>query len=168
MNKTASNEQAAAVTDQLDARLAGLAQSMEPYRQGMVESLASFAEFPSVKGAGDRVGPFGEQTVLALDAFLMLGQRLGFKAANLDNRAGYVEYGDSGPIIAVLGHLDVVPAGGGWTTEPFDRSSSPDRVIARGAIDDKGPVIAALYAMKALHRRGFSPECPAAPDCRPG
>ncbi|HBP37516.1 MAG TPA: dipeptidase PepV [Clostridiales bacterium] len=102
--------------------------------------------------------PYGRQTVRALNAFLDIGRRLGFTAVNLDNRAGYVEYGQGQRLIAVLAHLDVVPAGSDWQTDPYDPVITEDRVIARGAADDKGPLTAALFALKALADEGFRPD----------
>ena len=57
-------------------------------------------------------------------------------------------------MIGVLGHMDVVPAGDGWNTDPFEGVIADGRITGRGVLDDKGPVIAALYAMKALKDSG--------------
>lgn len=50
----------------------------------------------------------------------------------------------------IVGHLDVVPVGDGWTYEPFNPQLSDGKLYGRGTTDDKGPVIASLYAMKAV------------------
>ena len=61
-------------------------------------------------------------------------------------------------MIAVLGHLDVVPAGDGWSeAEPFSGEVKNGRIYGRGAMDDKGPVVAAIYALAALKDAGFAP-----------
>lgn len=57
-------------------------------------------------------------------------------------------------LMGILVHLDVVPAGPGWTVEPFDATIKGDRIYGRGVIDDKGPAIAAIYAMKELADSG--------------
>ena len=53
-------------------------------------------------------------------------------------------------MIAVLGHLDVVPEGEGWSFPPFGGEIQDGKVLGRGSIDDKGPTITALYALAAL------------------
>ena len=58
--------------------------------------------------------PYGREVKKALDHALALGERMGFKTGNIDNRVGYVEYGDGEEMAAVLGHVDVVPLGEGW------------------------------------------------------
>ena len=45
-------------------------------------------------------------------------------------------------------------AGDGWNTDPFEGVIADGRITGRGVLDDKGPVIAALYAMKALKDSG--------------
>ncbi|MGI6298733.1 MAG: Sapep family Mn(2+)-dependent dipeptidase [Saccharofermentanales bacterium] len=128
--------------------------SMEEYMPAMTEALTELCSIPSVKGEPTAEAPYGAETLRALQAFLALGESLGLKAVNLDGRAGYVEAGSGERLIAALCHLDVVPAGEGWTANPFEPQVLADRVVARGAIDDKGPAVAALYALKALLDEG--------------
>lgn len=103
--------------------------------------------------------PFGKGAREALDHFLALAQKFGFETRNVDGYAGEVVFG-GGEEFAILAHLDVVPAGGGWTHEPFggeiDRKNR--RIWGRGTMDDKGPAIIALYALKALKDEGFEPK----------
>ncbi len=94
--------------------------------------------------------PFGEGIQKALEHCLKLSECLGFKAVNVDNMAGYAEYGEGEEMIAVLGHLDVVPEGSGWTYPPYGGEIHDGKLYGRGAIDDKGPTIGALYALKAI------------------
>lgn len=60
--------------------------------------------------------------------------------------------------MAIIGHLDVVPAGSGWSHEPYGGEIADGKMYGRGTLDDKGPVISCLYAMKALKDAGFVPE----------
>lgn len=53
-------------------------------------------------------------------------------------------------LVGIIGHLDVVPSGDGWNSNPFRAKIENGKIYGRGSIDDKGPVIAALYAMKAV------------------
>ena len=76
----------------------------------------------------------------------------------MDDRVGWCEYGEGKEMVAVLGHLDVVPAGDGWTeTEPFSGEIKNGRIYGRGTMDDKGPMVAAIYALAALKDAGFAP-----------
>ncbi len=134
-----------------------IARSMLPYRDELVNSVVTLCRIPSVKTEALPDAPFGQANAKALATFLELGQSLGFKAVNLGGYCGYLEWGDQGPLIAVLGHLDVVPAIDGWTKDPFSPVVTSDRIIARGTADDKGPVAAALFALKALKDEGFVP-----------
>lgn len=99
--------------------------------------------------------PFGQGCADALDYVLRLGQELGFTVKNVDGYAGHIEFGEGDDYIAVLGHLDVVPAGSGWNYPPFGAQIHDGKIYARGAIDDKGPMMAALYGLKAVKESGL-------------
>lgn len=125
---------------------------------GMVDALCGLLAIPSCKGAPSPDAPFGAETRRALDHLLALGDRMGFRTRCIDGMAGYVEFGTGDRMVAALGHLDVVPPGDGWSGDPFVPVKHADgRIVARGAIDDKGPVIACLFAMKALRDAGWVP-----------
>ena len=94
--------------------------------------------------------PFGEGTKEALDFMINLGQRDGFKTVNLDGYAGHIEYGDQKEFVGMIGHLDVVPAGNDWTYPPYGAEIHDGKMYGRGTEDDKGPTIAAYYALKIL------------------
>ena len=96
--------------------------------------------------------PFGENCTNALNYILKLGNSFGFKTKNIDNYCGYIEFGEGNDLVGIIGHLDVVPAleEDGWTTPPFLPEVRDGKIFGRGSIDDKGPVIASLYAMKAI------------------
>lgn len=96
--------------------------------------------------------PMGQRIAEALDMMLKLSSEQGFNVKNHDGIYGYAEYGDSeiNEHIAILCHLDVVPAAGQWTSPPFEPTIRAGKLFARGAIDDKGPTMAAFYAVKLL------------------
>ena len=73
----------------------------------------------------------------------------------MDNRAGWVEYGEGEEMVAVLGHLDVVPAGEGWIYPAFKGEIHDNKIFGRGVLDDKGAVIGAIYGLKALKNLGI-------------
>ena len=64
--------------------------------------------------------------------------------------ADILTFPENGKIMAIIGHLDVVPAGSGWSHEPYGGEIADGKMYGRGTLDDKGPVISCLYAMKAL------------------
>ena len=94
--------------------------------------------------------PFGKYAKEALEYILNLGNKLGFRTKNIDGYCGYIEFGEGDKLIGIIGHLDVVPSGDGWNTPPFEATIKNNKIFGRGAIDDKGPVIASLFAMKAI------------------
>ena len=101
--------------------------------------------------------PFGQNLVDALNWTLDLGAKMGFKTKNVDNVAGHIEFGEGEEILGILAHLDVVPTGEGWTNDPFTATIRDGKIYARGVNDDKGPLMACLYAMKILKDSGFKP-----------
>lgn len=94
--------------------------------------------------------PLGPGPAKALQAFLHFADRDGFATKNVDNLAGRIEFGESDDAIAILSHVDVVPEGPGWETNPFEPVIKDGNFYARGASDDKGPGLAAYYAMKII------------------
>jgi succinyl-diaminopimelate desuccinylase len=99
--------------------------------------------------------PFGAGVKSALDYFAKLGTDYGFKVDSCDGYATELSIGDKGPLIGIYGHSDVVPATGSWTNPPFSGTLKDGRLWGRGTADDKGPLIAALYAVKLLKDNGL-------------
>lgn len=99
--------------------------------------------------------PFGENVRKALDWMLNKGQQEGFKIKDYDGYAGVLSFGDQAQSIGILGHLDVVPAQGDWFNAPYDPIIKEGYIVGRGSSDDKGPTIAAYYALKILKDCGF-------------
>jgi succinyl-diaminopimelate desuccinylase len=102
--------------------------------------------------------PFGAGTARALGAFLRIAGGMGFRVKNIGNSVGYAEIGDGKELAGILAHLDVMPAGcaDGWKYPPFDAAVENGVLFGRGSVDDKGPAMAALYALKALRDAGVS------------
>jgi succinyl-diaminopimelate desuccinylase len=124
----------------------------------MINSLKALLSIDSVEGERTDAFPFGEGVSKALHYMLDLGHALGFKTKNCDEYAGYIEFGDGDEMVGILCHLDVVPAGSGWTKPPFEGILENDRLYGRGALDDKGPAIASLFAMYKLKESGYTPK----------
>ncbi|KAA9027450.1 dipeptidase PepV [Niallia endozanthoxylica] len=94
--------------------------------------------------------PLGSGIKEALQFMLEMGEKDGFKAKNVGNLAGYIEFGQGQESVGILCHVDVVPEGDGWSSDPYGAEIRDGKIFARGAIDDKGPTIAAYYAMKIV------------------
>ena len=108
-------------------------------------------QIPSIYSKSDNPShPFGENANKALEYILDLGKKLGFKTKNIDGYCGYIEFGEGDKLVGIIGHLDVVPEGDNWTFPPFSGKISDNKIFGRGSIDDKGPVISSLYAMKTV------------------
>ena len=99
--------------------------------------------------------PLGPGPKEALTTFLAIAERDGFKTKNIDNLVGYAEYGEGDETLAVLAHVDEMPAGNGWDTDPFEPTIKDGKLYARGASDDKGPGMAAYYGLKMVKDLGL-------------
>ena len=119
-------------------------------RASMVEDIRALVRVNSVKGEACPGAPFGSGPTAALDAALALARREGFAARNVDGYVGVVDLNDAPTELGILAHLDVMPQGTGWTYPPFDVTEHEGKLYGRGTADDKGPAVAALYAMMAV------------------
>jgi succinyl-diaminopimelate desuccinylase len=123
---------------------------LDEMKEDMIKATQELARIKSVAGEAKEGMPFGEGPSNALSYCLELCQQLGFKTVNMDNYIGYAEYGEGEEYVAVLGHVDVVPAGDGWTYGPYSGEIKDDKIYGRGTMDDKGPIIASIYGLKAI------------------
>ena len=124
---------------------------IDTHKDEIIKQVQSLIQIPSVYSKSDNPKkPFGENCNLALEYMLNLGEKLGFRTKNLDGYCGYIEFGEGEEMLGIIGHLDVVPEGEGWSNPPFSAIIKDNKIFGRGAIDDKGPVISSLYAMKAV------------------
>ncbi len=126
----------------------------------MVRSLQTTIGFNTEKSEPKEGAPFGTNIRDCLDSVLALAESFGFKTYNCDGYAGHVDFeGDGDGVLGILGHLDVVPAKAEeWIYPPFAAEIHDGKLFGRGAMDDKGPMIACLYAVKALKEAGFAPK----------
>lgn len=128
---------------------------IESRQEELIESLQKAISFPSVSEFCEGEFPFGKNVHKCLLYMLELAENMGFKTCNVDNHVGWCEYGEGEEMIAVLGHLDVVPAGEGWSVPPYEGKIIDGKIYGRGTMDDKGPTVAALYALFALKESGI-------------
>lgn len=121
----------------------------------LISRLQQIIAIPSVSVPGTAEAPYGEECLKVLKTFLGMAEEDGFCTRSIDNYAGTVEYNDKPVKLGVLCHLDVVPVTEkNWTFRPFGGEIADGRIYGRGAVDDKGPAMAVLYAMKALKECG--------------
>ncbi len=99
--------------------------------------------------------PFGKGILACLEHFLSMAKNDGFETLQDGGYAGLVEYGGSGKKVGILCHLDVVPVGDDWSSDPFNPVIKDGKIIARGAMDDKGPTMAAYLALKMIKDAGI-------------
>ncbi|WP_124058888.1 dipeptidase PepV [Vaginisenegalia massiliensis] len=99
--------------------------------------------------------PVGPGPKAALEEFLAMAQEDGFQTKQFGPWAGRIEVGSGDQLVGILGHVDVVPVGTGWETDPFEPVIKDNRIYARGASDDKGPTVAAYFALKLLRELGL-------------
>ncbi|MEL7568692.1 MAG: dipeptidase PepV [Dehalobacterium sp.] len=133
-----------------------LDQLIDGYQEELVETVQRLISFNSVyEESNDPGAPFGVNIAAALEETLNIGKSMGFTVRNLDGYAGLIDFGEGGKMVGVLSHIDVVPAGNGWTYPPFAGEVIDGKLFGRGSLDDKGPMVACLYAMKAIKESGL-------------
>ena len=121
---------------------------IEKNLDNMKADLASLVKYNSVFCQDEQ--PFGSENKKVLDQALKLMQEKGLETTNLDYYCGYGQTGSGKKLIGILAHLDIVPAGEGWHTNPFELIEKDGYLYGRGVSDDKGAAIASMYALKYL------------------
>ncbi|MBR5740313.1 MAG: Sapep family Mn(2+)-dependent dipeptidase, partial [Firmicutes bacterium] len=130
---------------------AQLEKYLEDHFEDMLDDISRFVAIPSVSTDHENV-------VRALKYALELGDEYGFKAESfLDDQVGVIEMGEGNETLGILAHVDVVPPGDpeDWETDPFETVIKENRIYGRGTLDDKGMIIASLYAMRAVKELGL-------------
>ncbi|HDK7157488.1 TPA: dipeptidase PepV [Clostridium botulinum] len=123
---------------------------IEELKDDLIDSTAELIKIKSIEGEAKEGKPYGEGVASALEKALEISEKLGFKAVNVDGYVGYAEYGEGDEYVGVLGHLDLVPEGDGWKYPPYAAEIHDGKMYGRGTTDDKGPIMAALYGLKAI------------------
>lgn len=127
------------------------------YRSELVERLGRLVAINSEMGPASADAPFGEGPKQALLTALDFMKKDGFRTVDLDHYIGYGEMGEGEKLVGIVGHLDIVPAAkaDGWDTDPFEMTEKDGVLYGRGVSDDKGAVVAAMMAMKAVREAGI-------------
>ena len=147
------------LTNKIDAYL-------EKNWDAMVDDIATLVRIPSFQEDDKKAdgAPFGPGPKKALEAALELAGGMGFKTHDAEGYIGFADFpGASDTQLGIIGHMDVVPAGPGWTFEPYEVTRKDGYLVGRGTLDDKGPSVMALHAMKFwkdLQDEGEAPQFP--------
>ena len=129
---------------------------IESQRSNMLSDLETLVRIGSIRGEALPGKPYGENCAAVLAAAQKLLEENGLKVTNYDNYVLAGDYGEGEKELDILAHLDVVPVTDKWTiTQPFEPLVVGDRIYGRGTCDDKGPAIAALYAIKCVKALGI-------------
>lgn len=129
---------------------------MQEHREEYIEDLKALVRINSQRSEALEGKPFGEGPARAIDAAMGMVRSYGFTVKNYENYVMTADFSDAPRQLDILAHLDVVPAGEGWSiTEPFEPKLIGSRIYGRGVSDDKGPALAALYAMRAIKDLGL-------------
>ena len=126
----------------------------------VLDDIASLVSHNSVARAEDGVAgaPFGPGVRGALDCALGIARKLGYETSEDEGFMGMADIpGERAEQLATIAHVDVVPAGPGWATDPFRMERREGWLVGRGVIDDKGPAVLSLYAGAYLLRCGVTP-----------
>ena len=130
---------------------------VEDRRDDLFRDIARLVSVNSIEEAPEEEAPFGPGPKKALDEALAICRELGLKTRNCENRIGYaVIGGDDDKYLSTITHVDVVPAGNGWKADPFTMREREGYILGRGVIDDKGPSVVCMYALKFIQDSGIS------------
>ena len=122
----------------------------------LVEAVSRLVRIDSTLGPAQPGQPFGPGPAAALEELLCLAREWGLAGENLSGYIGAVDLNGQETALHILGHLDIVDPGEGWTvTQPFQPVVKGGLLYGRGSSDDKGPLVAALLAMKAVKDLGL-------------
>lgn len=131
-------------------------QYIEDHKEEMIQDIFSLCRIDSQKMPYEEGMPYGKGPAMALLEALSIAEGYGFAISNYSNYVGTADMNDKEKQLDILAHLDVVPAGEGWSvTEPFEPILKDGKLYGRGTADDKGPAVAALYGMRAVKELGI-------------
>lgn len=132
---------------------------IENNKEKLIEEFQSLLRIPSEQSEAKGNLPFGENVDAAYEYMLSKAKSDGFKVFDADRYGGHIDYAGKGSeVMGIVGHLDVVPAGSDWDYDPYGAEIHDGYIYARGTTDNKGPMAACYFAMKALKECGFEPE----------
>ena len=128
---------------------------LDEHKEEMIQTLQTVVRYKTLQSEALPGAPFGKDVKDCLDFTLSKAAEFGFDTKDLDGYCGIVETGAGDEMLGILAHLDVVPEGTGWDHDPYGAEIADGKIFGRGTIDDKGPAIATLYALKAVASSGM-------------
>ena len=123
---------------------------IDAMKEDIIKSTQEIIRIKSTESEPKPGMPFGIGVAKSLECAMNTAKDLGFHTVNLDGYVGYAEYGQGEDYVVALGHLDVVPEGDGWIHPPYAAEIHDGKMYGRGTTDDKGPIMATLYGLKAI------------------
>lgn len=132
---------------------------IESQKEEMIKTLSELVSVKSYAMTPSDDKPNGEGAYNALKKCEEILSSLGFKSKNLENYVVVSDFSDNDDdaYLGIMTHLDVVPVSDGWNSDPFTLKVDTEnqKLIGRGVIDDKGPAVATMYALKAIKDLGI-------------
>lgn len=135
-------------------------QLIEQHKEEFYQDLDKVMRIESIKGAPLANAPFGIGPKKALEQVMTIASSYGFDTKIVNDAVGYAQFGEGDDYVAVIGHLDVVPAGDGWSFPPFRLSKKDGKFYGRGILDNKGPIMACLFGLKLMKELSIKPNKP--------
>ena len=133
-----------------------LDQVVASYREEILGKLKEWIAIPSVQAPRSAENaPFGPEVRRMLDLFLADARAMGFDVKEFGGYCAQAQMGSGDKTMGILAHLDIVPGGDGWVHDPFGGEIEDGKFYGRGVTDDKGPMLGALYAMRAVREAGI-------------
>ncbi len=133
---------------------------IKKYEEELLQDICDLVSINSVRDdslASEEcpVGPGPKRALYAVETLL---NETGLKTEIIDNLVVQADWGSSDEVIGIMGHVDVVAVGEGWLSDPFVPTLREGRLYGRGVLDDKGPLVCAIFAIKILQRLGINPK----------
>ncbi len=125
-------------------------QNILRYRESIIKDISELIKIKSYTAFDENSYEYSKESKEALKWMINKAQYMGFKTVNVEDIAGHAQYGTGNKISAVLTHVDVVPAGTGWNSDPFKLTKKNGKLFGRGIVDNKGSAVISLYCLKAL------------------
>jgi len=127
------------------------------HRAELISDISALVGINTVKDDPAPDAPFGHGVAEAMEFAAALGEKYGYITDKDDGYTiSFLRKGETDRELGILAHIDVVPAGGGWSYEPFAATQIGDYLIGRGTGDNKGPAAAGLYVLRVLGDLGIN------------
>lgn len=131
-----------------------ISKEIDSLKEDLIDDLRKVISIPSIKSNPIGDAPYGEECKKVLNLAMDIAYEKGFYTKNIDNHMAYASLGEGDDYVCAMGHLDVVEEMKGWDFPPFGGEIVNNKMYSRGALDNKGPIIAAFYGLYALKNLG--------------